>query len=306
MLIYLKKNIIYLKIASLFEEKIFSPMLREVKQVILPPNPHWVGNGFYVHGFFDNFENENSPFLLLDYAAPRYFAPSKANRGVGNHPHKGFETVSIGLKGRVEHADNKGNSGIVGEGGVQWMTAGNGIIHSEFLEKEFNESGGDFSFVQIWVNLPSEDKLVKPRYQAFTKSEIPLLNVGENKVSLIAGEFENTFGVASTFSPINLFTVDINSVFKFTQPSKFTTMILVISGSFKINGLEVSESNLVIFGNIGEEIEVNPISKDGKILVLSGEPLNEPIAHYGPFVMNTEAELFSTINDFNSGNFGKI
>jgi quercetin 2,3-dioxygenase len=278
--------------------------IKPIKQIISSPSPHWVGNGFYVHGFFNDFTNENSPFLLLDYAAPRNFEPSTIQRGVGQHPHKGFETVTIAIRGKVEHKDNHGNTGVIGEGDVQWMTAGSGIMHQEFLEKEFNETGGDFSMIQLWVNLPAKDKLTKPKYQAIMKEDIPVVNVDGNLINIIAGEFQGSKGAASTFSPVNMFVVDIKNTLELSFPADYTTMILVLEGYLEVNDTKVNTNHLVIFENIGEQINLK--SAEAKVLILSGQPLNEPIAHYGPFVMNTQSEIVQAIDDFNAGRFGEI
>jgi quercetin 2,3-dioxygenase len=278
---------------------------KPIKQIISPPAPHWVGNGFYVHGFFNDFVNENSPFLLFDYAAPRIFEPSKVQRGVGQHPHKGFETVTIAIKGRVEHHDNHGNTGIIGEGDVQWMTAGSGIMHQEFLEKEFNEVGGEFSMVQLWVNLPAKDKLTRPKYQEIHKADIPVVNVDGNLINVIAGEFRSVKGVASTFSPVNMYTIDLVSDLVLDFPVEYTTLILVLEGLVLVNDAKVATNHLVTFQNTGDEINLKTIGQ-AKFLVLSGQPLYEPIAHYGPFVMNTQKEIMEAIDDFNAGKFGKI
>jgi quercetin 2,3-dioxygenase len=279
--------------------------IKPIKQIIAPPAPHWVGNGFYVNGFFHDFINDNSPFLLFDYAAPRYFGPSNIQRGVGQHPHKGFETVTIAIKGKVEHKDNHGNNGIIGKGDVQWMTAGSGIMHQEFLETEFNETGGEFSMVQLWVNLPAKEKLTKPKYQEILKSNIPVVNINGNLVSVIAGEFQAAQGPANTFSPINMYTLDLVSDLGFSFPEEFTTMILVLEGSAQVNDSNIPVNHLVTFEKTGETVECKTDSK-AKLLVLSAEPLNEPIAHYGPFVMNTQREIMEAIDDFNAGKFGEM
>jgi quercetin 2,3-dioxygenase len=278
--------------------------IKPIKSIIAPPKPHWVGNGFYVHGFFNDFVNDNSPFLLLDYAAPRSFEPSTIQRGVGQHPHKGFETVTIAIKGKVEHKDNHGNTGIIGEGDVQWMTAGSGIMHQEFLEKQFNETGGEFSMVQLWVNLPAKDKLTKPKYQGIMKADIPAVDVDGNLVNVIAGQFQGVKGAASTFSPVNMFVVDLKADLQLSFPADYTTMILVLEGSLEINDTFVANSHLVIFEKLGEVINLK--SDQAKILVLSGQPLDQPIAHYGPFVMNTQSEIVQAIDDFKAGKFGEI
>jgi quercetin 2,3-dioxygenase len=278
---------------------------KPIKQIITPPAPHWVGNGFYVHGFFNDFVNENSPFLLFDYAAPRTFEPATLQRGVGQHPHKGFETVTIAIKGRIEHHDNHGNTGVIGEGDFQWMTAGSGIMHQEFLEKEFNEAGGEFSMVQLWVNLPAKDKLTKPKYQEIWKSNIPVVNINGNLVNVIAGGFQGVKGPASTFSSIHMYNVDLVSDLSFSFPEEFTTMILVLEGTVEVNNSNIPTNHLVTFEKTGEIIECKTDYK-AKLLILSAQPLNEPIAYYGPFVMNTQKEIMNAINDFNAGKFGEI
>jgi quercetin 2,3-dioxygenase len=278
--------------------------IKPIKRIIAPPSPHWVGNGFYVHGFFNDFTNENSPFLLFDYAAARKFEPSTIQRGVGQHPQKGFETVTIAIKGRVEHHDNHNNTGIIGEGDVQWMTAGSGIMHQEFLEEKFNKEGGEFSMVQLWVNLPAKDKLTRPKYQGIMKEDIPVVNIDGNLINIIAGELQGVKGAASTFSPVNMFVVDIQNTLELDFPVDYTTMILVLEGKVEVNNVNVETSHLLTFENTGELINLK--SNQAKVLVLSGQPLNEPIAHYGPFVMNTQSEIMEAINDFNVGKFGAI
>lgn len=279
--------------------------IKAIKQIIAPPIPHWVGNGFYVHGFFNDFTNENSPLLLLDYAAPRMFEPSITQRGVGQHPHKGFETVTIAIRGKVEHKDNHGNTGVIGEGDVQWMTAGSGIMHQEFLEQKFNETGGEFSMVQLWINLPAKDKLTKPNYQAITKDMIKQAEVGGNQIRVIAGEFQNVKGPAKTFSPMNMYVIGLNNALELSLPANDTTMILVLDGEVEVNNTKVKASNLIRFENVGEIIDFKT-SSSAELLVLSAQPLNEPIAHYGLFVMNTQQEIVEAIGDFNAGRFGEI
>ena len=287
-------------------------IIKPIKQIIAPPAPHWVGNGFFVHGFFNDFSNDNSPFLLLDYAAPHKFEPSKFQRGVGQHPHKGFETVTIAICGKVEHKDNHGNTGMISEGDVQWMTAGSGIMHQEFLEQNFNKQGGEFSMVQLWINLPAKDKLTAPKYQAITKDMIPKVKIGNHQVQVIAGEFQGTLGIASTFSPVNILIVDLKNIepskssnFELSFPADYTTMILVLEGQIKINGEHVEQDHLITFEKTGEKIRLDSTYKT-KVLVLSAQPLNEPIAHYGPFVMNTQQEIADAVDDFNTGKFGEL
>ena len=282
-------------------------MLKKIQQIIKAPAPHWVGNGFFVNGFFQEFLPINSPFLLFDYAKSKYFGPSSIERGVGSHPHRGFETVTIALRGKIEHRDSNGNVGIIGAGDVQWMTAGSGILHQEFFETEFNKTGGDFQMVQLWVNLPRKHKMTTPKYQAINSKDIPVVYKENNKISIIAGKFDDKKGVASTFSPINLFILEIENELTFEISDTHTTMILVLEGSLEINNSLVKSDHLVVFQKEGQGINlVNKSNSKTTLLVLSGEPINEPIAHYGPFVMNTKQEIVEAINDFNSGKFGNM
>jgi quercetin 2,3-dioxygenase len=268
-------------------------VLKKIQKVILPPATHWVGNGFRVHGFFNQFTNQTSPFLLLDYASSYNFEPSKESRGVGDHPHKGFETVTIAFKGKIAHKDNQNNHDIIGEGDVQWMTAGSGIVHQEFFEEEFNLQGGEFQMVQLWVNLPAKDKLTQPGYQAIANKDMLTKNINQSQFKVIAGNLLGVEGKAKTFSPIEMYVGDVVGECVFELPAEYNTMILVVEGNLNINQQEIATNSLVVFDNDGQEI-----------LVISGMPLNEPIAHYGPFVMNTQEELISTFNDFQAGKFG--
>ena len=272
-----------------------------IKEIIKPPSPHWVGNGFFVNGYFSSFLQENSPFLLFDYASKRYFAPSKTQRGVGSHPHRGFETVTIALAGKVAHHDSYGNSGIIEAGDVQWMTAGSGILHQEYLEKKFNENGGDFEMIQLWVNLPKKYKMTTPKYQGIKSVDIPKVQKGENLLEIIAGKFENCQGIAETFSPINLFLINLKEELILEIPTNYNSMILVLEGNVEIGKHQVSAKNLAIL-----QTGVLKINGTAKILFLSGQKIDEPIAHYGPFVMNEKQELIQAIDDFNTGKFGNL
>jgi quercetin 2,3-dioxygenase len=283
-------------------------MLKQIDSIISPPPFHIVGNGFYVNGFFSEFIIENSPFLLLDYADSKYFAPSMIERGVGSHPHRGFETVTIALKGEITHSDSHLNTDTIKAGDVQWMTAGSGILHQEYFSKNFNKTGGDFEMVQLWVNLPSKYKMITPRYQSIKKENITKLVESGVKLQIVSGKFEDLVGPATTFSPINLYILDLdkNAEFDMSLPKTFTTLILNLMGNVIINSTKLPKSHLLKFNTVGgEEINIQT-RENSKLLILSGEPLNEPIAHYGPFVMNTKQELIQAIDDFNSGKFGKL
>jgi hypothetical protein len=251
-----------------------------------------------------------NPFIMLDYAAPHYFPPTEVQKGVGVHPHKGFETVTIAYKGKVAHHDSAGNSGIIGEGDVQWMTAASGVLHKEYHEKEFAKAGGIFSMVQLWVNLPASDKLSKPKYQEILNTNIPKVELPNNGgiVEVIAGNYEFNKGAASTFTEVNLFNVKLNAggTANFSFCDRNNTAALVISGNVIVNGEHaVGTSHFALFSNDGEAFSIS-CEEDAVVLILSGEPILEPIAAYGPFVMNTKQELMDAFHQFERGEFGEL
>jgi len=285
---------------------------RSVESIIAPPTPHWVGNGFEVSGFFPNNRlsgERMSPFYLLDYNAKKTLPPSTVEHGVGPHPHRGFETVTIAYHGRVAHHDSHGGGGVIGEGDVQWMTAGSGLLHKEYHEEEFNRTGGDFQMVQLWVNLPARDKMTAPKYQAIKNSVMgraPLENDGY--VEVIAGEYAGVKGPAATHTPIHLYNVKAKKGTKVELdfPSGYTTAVLAVEGSATISGTDkLPLNNFALMAGDGEHFTLD-VDDDGTFLVMSGEPLNEPIASYGPFLMNTGEEIIQAINDFQSGKFGYL
>jgi len=288
--------------------------IKNIELVLSPPQYHWVGDGFRVHNFipggYRTDMDRMNPFILLDYGSKFYFPPSETQPGVGVHPHRGFETVTIAFKGRVAHHDSAGNSGVIGEGDVQWMTAASGILHKEYHEKEFSLKGGDFHVVQLWVNLPSQFKMSAPQYQSITNDQLTKVTLeGDNGiVGVIAGEYKNVRGTASTFSPINLLNVNLNKGGKarFSFPAAFNTALLVVEGVIKINdNEEVKTDHFALFLNEGEDFEIQ--SDEGAVvLIMSGENLNEPIAAHGPFVMNTRQELMEAFDDYQQGKFGYL
>lgn len=287
---------------------------KKVELVAAPAQPHFVGDGFRVHNFIPSayhLEMERmNPFIVLDYNSKFYFPASDKPRGVGVHPHKGFETVTIAYKGRIAHHDSSGGGGIIGEGDVQWMTAASGILHKEYHEESWSKAGGDFQMVQLWVNLPAKYKLSNPKYQAITNSQINrfILENGQGEIEVIAGQFKNIKGAASTFSPINLFNAKLNKGAKteFNFPAKFNTALLVIEGNITVNDSElVKVDHFVLFENKGETFTVLA-NEESTVLILSGEPINEPIAAHGPFVMNTREEIMQAYDDFNKGKFGYL
>ncbi|MBV9214574.1 MAG: pirin family protein [Acidobacteria bacterium] len=286
--------------------------MKKVEKIVAPPPRHWVGDGFNVHGFFPHGPltgHRMSPFFLLDYNALENFPPREEPFGVGPHPHRGFETVTIAYKGKVEHHDSRGGGGIIGEGDVQWMTAGSGLLHKEFHEQEYNREGGPFQMVQLWVNLPAKDKMTDPKYQAITNAEmgrVPLENGGE--VEIIAGEFGGVSGPATTFTPVHLYNLKPKAGEKIELkfPSGYTTALLAVEGSAKINGETILPlNNLALLEREGESFTVEAL-EDGIFLLMSGEPLNEPIAQYGPFLMNTNLEIAEALDDYRQGKFGYL
>jgi quercetin 2,3-dioxygenase len=288
--------------------------LKSVDAILPPPHFHMVGDGFRVHNFFPSQREIGltgmSPFFLLDYGSKWLVPPSDIPKGVGVHPHRGFETVTIAYHGKVAHHDSAGNSGVIGEGDVQWMTAGAGVLHKEFHEKEFSRNGGIFQMVQLWVNLPAKDKMTHAKYQAIENKDMTrvLLDDGKSIVELIAGEYKGKRGPAFTFSPVNLFNAKLIRGAKagFSFEENYNTGMLVIEGEIKINNLKTAtENQFVLFGHDGEDIIVEA-TEPSIILVLSGKPIHEPIASYGPFVMNTEAEIRQAYEDYNNGKFGYL
>ncbi|HRO04102.1 MAG TPA: pirin family protein [Terricaulis sp.] len=270
---------------------------------------HWVGDGFPVRSLFSYHAQGAavSPFLLLDYAGPYMFEPAKQPRGVGQHPHRGFETVTIVYDGEVSHKDSAGNGGTIGPGDVQWMTAGGGIIHEEFHSTAFTKTGGPFRMVQLWVNLPAKDKMTPGGYQGITDAQIPVAEFDGGKARVIAGQFGDAKGPAKTFTPINVWDVRLKADADVTLdlPEGHTALIVVLTGHVTVGGTQAGEAEVIQLSTKGAGVDLHA-DGDSMILVLTGEPIDEPIAGYGPFVMNTEAEIRQAIDDFNSGRFGGI
>lgn len=287
---------------------------KNISIILDPPPYHMVGDGFRVHNFFPSQPQIGlqgmSPFFLLDYGAKWDVPPSDKPKGVGVHPHRGIETVTLAYHGKVAHHDSAGNSGVIGEGDVQWMTAGGGVLHKEYHEKEFSKKGGLSQMVQLWVNLPAKYKMTPARYQAIENQMTGKFVSEDHKchVDVIAGDFKGIKGPAMMFSPVNLFNVKLasGSFTDFSFPESYNSGILVVEGEIMINRSEkVSENQFVHFGHNGEEI-IAEATKDSILLVMSGEPLNEPIAPYGPFVMNTRDEINKAYEDYYKGEFGYL
>ncbi|EOG2143846.1 pirin family protein [Salmonella enterica] len=286
--------------------------MKQITGVYTAPRPHWVGDGFPVRSLFSyqSHTQQLSPFLLLDYAGPHTFTPGNEKRGVGEHPHRGFETVTIVYSGEVEHRDSTGRGGVIGPGDVQWMTAGAGILHEEFHSDAFPRQGGELEMVQLWVNLPMKDKMTTPAYQSITQDVIPTVTLPDDAgtMRVIAGRYEEAKGPADTFSPLNVWDMRLlrDRQLTLSQPEGWSTALVVLKGNITLNGTtSVNEAQLVVLSQQGKTLHFET-SSDASVLLLSGKPLNEPIVGYGPFVMNTKQEIAEAVRDFNSGRFGQI
>lgn len=273
---------------------------------------HWVGDGFPVRSVFtyNDLAKELSPFLLMDYAGPANFPPSEHIRGVGEHPHRGFETVTIVYSGEVEHRDSSGGGGLITPGDVQWMTAASGLVHEERHGKEFAKRGGTFEMVQLWVNLPKKDKMSKPRYQGIKDQQIPkvALSEGAGTLRVIAGTYNDNKGPAATFSPLNLWDIRMNAGGRaqFQVPQGHTAALFVLSGEIELSGGEkIGEATLAVLDKHDTQFSIAAL-KDAKVLFMGGQPLNEPIVGYGPFVMTSMDEIKQAFKDFEAGRMGKI
>jgi redox-sensitive bicupin YhaK (pirin superfamily) len=283
--------------------------MKNVVEILRSHGRHWVGDGFPVRSLFSYNGDAGaiSPFLLFDYAGPHMFEPSERPRGVGRHPHRGFETVTIVYDGEVSHKDSTGGGGTIGPGDVQWMTAANGIIHEEFHSAGFTKTGGAFRMVQLWVNLPASDKMSPPKYQAITSSEIPTVALADGKARarIIAGELNGTRGPASTFTPVNLWDVrlDAGAEIDLPLPEGHNALIAVLSAHVTAGGKDVGEAEIARLTTHCEGVAVRA-NGQSMLLVMTGEPIDEPVVGYGPFVMNSEAEIRQAVDDFNSGRFG--
>lgn len=286
--------------------------MKKIIGVYSAPRSHWVGDGFPVRSLFSyNTHGKTlSPFLLLDRAGPSEFTPTDQPRGVGQHPHRGFETVTIVYKGEVAHRDSTGQGGVIGPGDVQWMTAASGILHEEFHSETFTREGGTLDMVQLWVNLPAKDKMSPPGYQGITHADIPSVPLADNAgtARVIAGEYQGHKGPAKTFSPMAVVDLQLKAgaTVDIPAPAGWNTALVVLHGSIQVNGdTTAREADLVVLSQDQEGFSVTANSET-TVLLLSGEPIDEPIVGYGPFVMNTEAEINTAMKDFNSGHFGTI
>ncbi|NLU01088.1 MAG: pirin family protein [Pseudomonas lundensis] len=286
--------------------------MKHILGIYTAPRGHWVGDGFPVRTMFsyDQMGKHISPFLLLDYAGPAEFTPTTQRRGVGQHPHRGFETVTIVYKGEVEHRDSTGNGGVIGPGDVQWMTAASGILHEEFHSEAFARRGGTLEMVQLWVNLPAKDKMAAPGYQGILDRDIPDVALKDNagRLRLIAGEFDGLRGPAHTFTDIQVWDIRLQAgkSATFDLHEGHNTALVVLKGAVQLNGQEMArEGQLALFDRDGTQVHVDA-DQDAVFLILSGEPIDEPIVGHGPFVMNSEAEIEQAFADFQSGRFGRM
>jgi quercetin 2,3-dioxygenase len=286
---------------------------RTIERVFRGASNHWVGDGFHVSNYFPSAtesQKRMSPFFLLDYQRPEAFAPTTRRRGVGTHPHRGFETVTIAYQGKVAHRDSAGNGGVIGPGEVQWMTAGAGILHNEYHEEAFARAGGILHMMQIWVNLPRIDKLAAPKYQALTERSITAVPLADEKgvVRVISGVYEDSRGPAETFSPAHMLDLRLEpgAEVRLPTPRDYNTALLVLEGQVTANGSKpVSAGEFILFKNDGDEVLVESLT-ESILMFLSGAPIDEPLVHYGPFVMNSVDEINQAIEDFNSGGFGQL
>ncbi len=287
---------------------------KKVIRVYEHGSAYWVGDGFPVRNMIPSsgLNSQIDPFLMLDYAGPTRFASTNKRRGVGEHPHRGFETVTLAYQGSVEHRDSGGNSGVINPGDVQWMTAGSGVVHEELHTRDFAQSGGTFEMIQLWINLPAKHKMTAPRYQTLLNSDIPRVDLGGGSYArVISGELNGVKGVAQTFTPINLFDVVLKAKEEsvtFDVPSTFNSAVFLLDGSIKLgseNEYIEGISKIVKLDSEGDTIFITA-ETDSRLLILNGMPLNEPVANMGPFVMNTREELEQAVSDYREGRMGHL
>jgi quercetin 2,3-dioxygenase len=284
---------------------------KDIVGIYRPGSTHMVGDGFPVRNLFpsNDLDRVVSPFLMLDYAGPQHFEPTDHPRGVGEHPHRGFETVTIVYEGVVAHRDSAGNAGVIGPGDVQWMTAASGVVHEELHEKEFAKKGGTLHAIQLWVNLPRASKMTAPRYQTILDADIPAIALdGGGMVRVIAGSFQGHKGPARTFTPVELYDVRLKAGNRssFVFPEGHNASFFILQGRASVNGSQAAgDAELIVCTRNGSQVTVDA-QEDSRLLVMAGEPIEEPIARYGPFVMNTRAELMQAAQDYQAGKMGHL
>ncbi|MBS1714676.1 MAG: pirin family protein [Armatimonadetes bacterium] len=283
--------------------------MKRLKAIYRPEGSHWVGDGFPVRTLFSyaGHPEDVSPFLLFDHAGPKSFGPTDVPRGVDEHPHRGFETVTIVYQGELQHRDSAGHAGKIGPGDVQWMTAASGVVHEEMHSDEFARQGGVFEVVQLWVNLPARNKMDDPRYQEIRRDDVPTVRVRGGDVRVIAGDFAGTLGPAQTVTPIEVWDVRFEGpgILELPVPRGHNAVLAVLDGSVEIEHETVGAHEVGVFGPEGSGVAVK-VLRPGKALLLAGEPIQEPVAGYGPFVMNTQDEIRQAVEDFRSGRLGKL
>jgi quercetin 2,3-dioxygenase len=285
---------------------------KKLHKIIAPREQHWVGDGFFVSTLFSVHSEDYrliSPFVMLDHARSRHFPPTDKKLGVGEHPHRGFETVTFAIQGEISHRDSGGGGGIISSGGVQWMTAGSGVVHEEFHSREFALRGGDFEMVQLWVNLPAQNKMIRPRYQSINNEDFPKIELsnGKARAKVVSGTLATTTGPAKTYTPINIYEIDATEVceLELELPPGTNTLVLQLRGEGQIGEDQLKLGQMAIFEREGELLSLR-LDPGAKVLVLNGEPIEEPVVSYGPFVMNTKAEIIQAIEDFQSGKMGQL
>ncbi len=288
-------------------------MKRNIEEIISLPAPHWVGNGFHVSQYFPRrrpptFFDRISPFILLDYNAKTLFKGTRSSVGVGPHPHRGFETVTFAFQGKVAHGDNQGNSGVIGPGDLQWMTAGSGILHKEYQEEEYAKKDRIFHMIQLWVNLPAKDEMTDPSYQAITEEEMGLYQFDGGQITIYAGEVLGIRGPAKTFSPMNIYKVSLNkgSKIDLSEPADFNLALLTIDGKVRLNEEKLIEGDFALMKNEEGGFELLGLEDDSQVFVLSGQPLREPVIAGGPFVLSTQKALAQAYEDYHTGGFGSL
>lgn len=302
------KITIFKKSMSDFQQ-VLAQSTKAISKIVSNRPHHWVGDGFYVQGMLDynNLGRQLNPFIMMDYAAPKHFDPHYKQRGVGFHPHRGFETVTFAYEGEVSHRDSTGRSGTIKTGDVQWMTAGAGIQHEEMHSKEFTSKGGDFEMIQLWVNLPKAKKNVPATYQSITRESIPdvSLPTGGN-LRVVAGEYQGAKGPANTHTPMNVYDISLkpNESVNIDLPDGWNTGILVRKNTVKVNDREIKPASLVAFDRTGTSVQLTAGANGSEMLLFSGEPIDEPMVGYGPFVMNTPEEISTAFIDYQEGKYG--
>ncbi len=283
---------------------------KKLIQILKSNHKHWVGDGFHVHTMFHPHMIEyhyTSPFIMMDYAPTQFFPSTSAKRGVGEHPHRGFETVTFALKGEIEHRDSSGGGGVIGTGDVQWMSAASGLVHDEFHSSEFAKTGGDFEMVQLWVNLPASEKMNPPKYQGIKDSDCPRVKLENGKAKIYAGEFEGVSGPGISYTPINLFEFNVQKDFghKFELDEGSNTLILLLEGELNLGDKSFDDHSLAILSRAGTSFELKA-KEDSRFIIFNGQPIDEPIVAHGPFVMNSKEEIIQAIEDFQNGKMGRL